>query len=64
MTSGRVEFINPESLIRNPAFTNVVVVSGPVRTIYVGGQDAVTAAGEIVGKGDIAAQTEQVLAIC
>jgi len=62
MTTGRVEFINPEGLKRNPAFTNVVVVSGSVRTIYVGGQDALNAAGEVVGKGDIAAQTEQVLA--
>ena len=62
MTTGRVEFINPEGLIRNPAFSNVVVVSGSVRTIYVGGQDAVTGDGEIVGKGDIAAQTERVLA--
>ena len=61
MTTGRVEFINPEGLIRNPAFTNVVVVSGHVRTIYVGGQDAITGDGEDVGKGDIVAQTEQVL---
>ena len=61
MTTGRVEFINPEGLNRNPAFTNVVVVSGPVRTIYVGGQDAVTAEGEVVGRSDLAAQTEQVL---
>ena len=61
MTGGRVEHLNPEGLIRNPAFTQVVVVSGPARTIYVGGQDAITGAGEIVGKGDIAAQTEQVL---
>lgn len=58
---GRVEFLNPEGLHRNPAFSNVVVVSGPVRTIYVGGQDAVDAEGNIVGIGDIAAQTEQVL---
>ena len=62
MTTGRVEHLNPEGLIRNPAFTNVVVVSGPVRTIYVGGQDAITGDGEVVGKGDLAAQTEQVLA--
>ena len=61
MTTGRVEHLNPEGLNRNPAFTNVVVVSGPVRTIYVGGQDAVTAEGKVVGKGDLAAQTEQVL---
>lgn len=58
---GRVEFLNPEGLHRNPAFSNVAVVSGPVRTIYVGGQDAVDAEGNIVGIGDIAAQTEQVL---
>lgn len=62
MTTGRVEFINPEGLNQNPAFTNVVVVSGSVRTVYVGGQDALNAAGEVVGKGDLAAQTEQVLA--
>jgi enamine deaminase RidA (YjgF/YER057c/UK114 family) len=61
MTTGRVEHLNPEGIIRNPAFTNVVVVSGSVRTIYVGGQDAVKADGTVVGKGDIAAQTEQVL---
>ena len=61
MTSGRVEHLNPDGLIRNPAFTQVAVVSGPVKTIYVGGQDAVTPDGEIVGKGDIAVQTEQIL---
>ena len=58
---GRVEFLNPDGLPRNPAFSNVAVVSGSVRTIYVGGQDAVDAEGNIVGIGDIAAQTEQVL---
>ena len=58
---GRVEFLNPDGLHRNPAFSNVAVVSGSVRTIYIGGQDAVDAQGNIVGIGDIAAQTEQVL---
>src|ERR671918_630608 len=58
---GRVEFLNPDGLARNPAFSNVAVVSGSVRTIYIGGQDAVDAEGNIVGIGDIAAQTEQVL---
>jgi enamine deaminase RidA (YjgF/YER057c/UK114 family) len=60
--AGRVEYLNPDGLVRSPAFTNVAVVSGAVRTIYVGGQDAVTANGEIVGKGDLAAQTAQILA--
>ena len=49
-TPGRVEFLNPDGLVRNPAFTNVAVVSGAVKTIYIGGQDAVTANGEIVGR--------------
>ena len=60
-SDGRVEFLNPDGLPRNPAFSNIAVVSGSVRTIYVGGQDAVNADGTIVGIGDIATQTEQVL---
>jgi enamine deaminase RidA (YjgF/YER057c/UK114 family) len=59
--SGRVQFLNPDGLHRNPAFSNVAVVSGSVQTIYIGGQDAVDREGNIVGIGDIAAQTEQVL---
>jgi enamine deaminase RidA (YjgF/YER057c/UK114 family) len=54
--------INPDGLPKNPAFTNVIVVTGQVKTIYIGGQDAVDASGSIVGKGDIKKQTEQVLA--
>lgn len=58
---GRVEHINPEGLSKNPAFTQVVTVTGPAKTIYIGGQDAVDASGAIVGKGDIKLQVEQVL---
>ena len=61
-TVGSVRYVDPEGLHKNPAFTNVVVVEGPAKTVYVGGQDSVDASGNIVGKGDIAAQTEQVLA--
>jgi enamine deaminase RidA (YjgF/YER057c/UK114 family) len=60
-SSGRVEFLNPRGLNQNPAFSNVAVVSGNVRTVYIGGQDAIDAEGNIVGIGDIATQTEQVL---
>lgn len=59
-TNGQVQHINPEALHKNPAFTNVIVVTGNLKTIYIGGQDAVDASGAIVGKGDIAEQTEQV----
>lgn len=61
MPSGRVELLSPDGLVRSPAFSHVAVVSGAVRTIYVGGQDAVTADGELVGRGDLAAQTTQIL---
>ncbi len=57
----QVEFLNPKELHRNPAYTNVVVVSGSVKTVYIGGQDSVDKMGAIVGKGDFRAQAEQVL---
>jgi enamine deaminase RidA (YjgF/YER057c/UK114 family) len=57
-----IRHINPDGLNKNPAFTNVISVSGPGMTIYIGGQDAIDATGKIVGKGDIKVQTEQVLA--
>jgi enamine deaminase RidA (YjgF/YER057c/UK114 family) len=60
--AGSVRYINPDSLNKNPAFTNVVVVEGNVKTVHIGGQDAINASGEIVGKGDIVAQIEQILA--
>ena len=57
---GQVRHLNPDTRPVNPAFTNAVVVTGQVRTVYIGGQDAVNAAGEIVGKGDLRAQVRQV----
>jgi enamine deaminase RidA (YjgF/YER057c/UK114 family) len=61
ITMGTVEYINPDGLNKNPAFSNVIVISGAAKTIYIGGQDAVDENGNIVGKGDIAAQTKQTL---
>jgi enamine deaminase RidA (YjgF/YER057c/UK114 family) len=57
----RVNYLNPEGLHRNPAFSQVVTVEGSMKTVYVGGQNAVDASGTIVGKGDIGAQAEQVV---
>jgi enamine deaminase RidA (YjgF/YER057c/UK114 family) len=59
-THGQVQHINPDDLSKNPAFTQIVAVTGPGKTIYVGGQDAVDASGTIVGKGELKAQVEQV----
>ncbi len=58
--NGQVQHINPDVLSKNPAFTNVISITGNVKTIYIGGQDAVDASGTIVGKGNIKQQTEQV----
>jgi enamine deaminase RidA (YjgF/YER057c/UK114 family) len=58
---GQVQYINPDDLPKNPAFTNVVTVTGPVKTVYIGGQNAVNPSGAIVGKGDLKVQTEQIL---
>lgn len=59
--NGQVQYINPPSLPQNPAFTNLVTVTGPVRTVYIGGQNAVDTSGAIVGKNDFKAQSEQTL---
>ncbi|RPJ35959.1 MAG: RidA family protein [Planctomycetaceae bacterium] len=60
-TQGQVQYLNPDGMIRNPAFTQMVITSGPVKTLYIGMQNAVDGSGNIIGKGDIAIQTEQVL---
>ncbi|MCY3601965.1 MAG: RidA family protein [Chloroflexi bacterium] len=52
--------INPETLHRNPAFSQAITVDGPHRTVYVGGQNAVDVDGNVVGQGDVEAQAEQV----
>ncbi len=54
-----VTHLNPVGMHSNPAFTQAVAVSGNVKTIYIGGQNAVSADGQIVGD-TLATQTEQV----
>ena len=56
-----VRYINPDGLPKSDAFANVIVVTGLLRTVYVGGQDAINASGAVVGKGDIRTQAQQVL---
>lgn len=58
---GQVEHLNPAGLLNNPAFSQAIVTQGNGKTVYIGGQNAVTASHEIVGKGDLAMQTEYVL---
>jgi enamine deaminase RidA (YjgF/YER057c/UK114 family) len=51
-------YIYPEGLMRPPTYTPVVAARGG-RTIYVSGQVPVNEKGELIGKGDLLAQTEQ-----
>ncbi|NLL15335.1 MAG: RidA family protein [Fibrobacter sp.] len=59
--SNSIQHINPDGLSRNRAFSQIVIAQGSGKTVYIGGQDAVNSNGEIVGKGDIIKQTEQVM---
>ena len=64
-TSGRhkheqAEHIRPSGLHHNPAYSHVVVASG-ARTIYISGQVSTDDEGRVVGEGDLAAQTTQVM---
>src|SRR6478735_7130297 len=56
-----IEYINPDGLLKNPAFSQVAITKGNGRTIYIGGQNAITKDLEIIGKGNIALQTEYIL---
>src|SRR6187431_3081318 len=56
-----IQFINPDGLLKNPAFSQAAITRGDGDTIYVGGQNAITKDLQIIGKGDITAQTEYVL---
>lgn len=53
------KFINPDGMVRPGAYTPVVTAQGG-RTIYVAGQVSLDEKGELVGRGDLMAQAEQV----
>jgi enamine deaminase RidA (YjgF/YER057c/UK114 family) len=54
----QTEFINPKSLCPTFGWTHAVTVTGG-KTIYISGQVSVNERGEVVGKGDLRAQTTQ-----
>lgn len=53
------KFINPQGMVKPGAYTPVVTAQGG-RTIYVAGQVSLDEKGELVGRGDLMAQSEQV----
>jgi enamine deaminase RidA (YjgF/YER057c/UK114 family)/quinol monooxygenase YgiN len=58
-SGAQIERMNPPGLSTPTGYSHVVTARGG-RTIYIAGQVALDAKGQVVGKGDLAAQTRQV----
>ena len=56
-----IKHLNPDSMHKNPAFSQGIIIPANAKILVVGGQNAVNKQGEVVGKGDMAAQTTQAL---
>ena len=56
-----IQRIRPQGLVSSPAFSHVAIVPPGATTIYVGGQNAVDAEGNLIGEGDVAAQSARAL---
>lgn len=52
-----IEFLQPDGLVRSPAFSHAAVVPAGAATIYVGGQNGVDENGQVVDPDDVAAQS-------
>lgn len=59
--SGKIIHINPDGLLKSPAYSQVVSTHGSGATIYIGGQNGINSNGEVVGKGEIQTQTVQAM---
>jgi enamine deaminase RidA (YjgF/YER057c/UK114 family) len=55
-----IEHINPEGMLKSPAFSQGIVVPENMRLLLIGGQNGVDSSGQIVAK-DLAGQTEKAL---
>jgi enamine deaminase RidA (YjgF/YER057c/UK114 family) len=56
----KVSFINPKEVAIPTGYTQVVSAESPKRIMYISGQVSIDQEGEVVGKGDLEAQTRQV----
>ena len=60
MTMTRNQHINPEGVSKPTGYTHVVAVEGARKLLFISGQVALNAAGDVVGRGDLGAQARQV----
>jgi enamine deaminase RidA (YjgF/YER057c/UK114 family) len=56
----KITHINPDSMLKNPAFSQAVMVEDAKKIVYIGEQNGVDASGVVVG-ADLESQTEQAL---
>ena len=56
-----ITYVNPDGLMKSPAFSQAVIVQGHSRHLYIGGQNSVDEKGELIGKNDLRIQTNQVM---
>jgi enamine deaminase RidA (YjgF/YER057c/UK114 family) len=56
----KIQHVNPASLHRNPAFTQVITVTSASRLVFIGGQNGIDTSGLVVGD-DLQSQTAQAL---
>jgi 2-iminobutanoate/2-iminopropanoate deaminase len=54
----KITHINPDSMLKNPAFSQAVMVEDAKKIVYIGEQNGVDASGAVVGD-DLESQTEQ-----
>lgn len=57
----RREYLNPPGLYNHPAFTRILSVDGPRKTIYFAGQTASDEQNGVIGKGDYLAQYRRIM---
>src|SRR5438034_7278414 len=60
MAFAQVKRSNPPTLSKPTGYTHIVEVTGPTKTIYIAGQTASDKSGNVIGPGDMKAQSEQV----
>lgn len=56
-----IEYVNPDGMHKSPVFSQGIILPANARLLLIGGQNGVDEKGEIVGKGDVVAQTRQAL---
>ena len=56
-----VEYVNPATMYKSPIFSQGIILPANARLLLIGGQNSVNEKGEVLHKGDVAAQTAQAL---